>query len=79
MDPSSALRKHKTCQHIDVSLSTQPYHTEYFSLSLSLSLSILFLHSLWLSTQEESLCGQLGIDGQPSPMHWVRLPRQMWL
>lgn len=47
--------------------------------SNSLSLSILFLHSLWLSTQEEPLCGQLGIDGQPSPAHWVRLPRQMWL
>ena len=74
-NPSSALRKHKTRQYRDVSPSTQPYHTEYFSLSLSIH----FWHSLWLSTQEEPLCGQLGIDGQPSPMHWVRLPRQMWL
>ena len=72
-DPSSALRKHRTCQHLDESRALNPA-----AVILSLPLHSL-LHSLWLSTQEEPLCGQLGMDGQPSPMHWVRLPRQMWL
>lgn len=53
--------------------------TQSTSLSLSLSLAPFSSYILSGSVLKRSPCGQLGIDGQPSPMHWVRLPRQMWL